>query len=330
MKSVGQVKRDDPSCMDHRIRDIQPGGGVVIRLEKAWGVWRRWWLKRFRPKYVSRMLACRQGDPQGVPHEVLDPRDLKLHRNQTDCHWRLEDDPFAWRDRLPFVRVGLAELIVFSALIWPVAIVLTWIACQVVSGAIERALLMTFAAGLASVGLIVAWFFRNPRRVIPTDPGLVVAPADGKVVDIERTNDPQLGGPMVEITIFLSIFNVHINRVPVAGRVVSIGYQPGKYLNALRPESSRENEQMSIRMEQSEAPFGPVIVRQITGAIARRIVCWLKPGDILQRGEPLGMIKLGSRTVLVIPDDGHLRIVTEVGAKVKAGSSILARYEPSS
>jgi phosphatidylserine decarboxylase len=313
--------------MDHRIRDIQPGGGVIIRLEKAWGVWRRWWLKRFRPKYVSRMLACRQGDPKGVPHEVLDPRDLKLYRNQTHCHWRPEDDPFAWRDRLPFVRVGLAELIVLSVLIWPVVIVLSWIAWQVVSGAIERALLTAVAAGLASVGFIVAWFFRHPRRVIPSAPGLVVAPADGKVVGIEKTNEPHSGGSLVEITIFLSIFNVHINRVPVAGRVVGIDYQPGKYLNALRPESSRENEQLSITMQQSEAPYHPVIVRQITGAIARRIVCWLKPGDILQRGELLGMIKLGSRTVLVIPDDGRLCIETVIGAKVKAGSSILARYE---
>ncbi len=329
MKNVGQARTDEPSAMDPRIRDIQPGGGVIIFLEKAWGRWRRWWLKRFRPRYVARMLACRQGDPQGVPHDVLDPRDLKLYRNQTDCHWQPEDDPFAWRDRLPFVRVGLAELVVLSAVIWPLVLLVCWIAWQVVDGLIERGILTIVAAGLAGVGLIVAWFFRDPRRVIPTDPGLVVAPADGKVVGIERMECPLLGGSAVEITIFLSVFNVHINRSPMAGRVKGIGYQPGKYLNALRAESSRENEQLSIQIEPSEAPFRPVIVRQITGAIARRIVCWLKPGDILQRGEPLGMIKLGSRTVLVIPDDNHLRIVTEIGSKVKAGSSILARYDHS-
>lgn len=327
MNHVGQTKPDDLPPMDPRIRDIQPGGGVIIRLEKAWGIWRRWWLKRFRPKYVARMQACRQGDPRGVPHEVLDPRDLKWHRNQTDCHWRPEDDPFTWRDRLPFVRVGLAELIVLSALIWPLVILMSWIAWQVVGGAVERAVLMVVAAGLAFVGLVVAWFFRNPRRVIPADSGLVVAPADGRLVGIERKHDPELGGSVVEFTIFLSVFNVHINRAPVAGRVMGIGYQPGKYLNALRPESTRENEQLSIKIERSEAPLRPVIVRQITGAIARRIVCWLKPGDVLQRGEPLGMIKLGSRTVLVIPDDDRLRILTEIGAKVHAGTSILARYD---
>ena len=327
MSDAGLVKPEKAPDMDPRILDIQPGGGVVIRLEKAWGVWRRWWLKRFRPAYVSQMLSSRQGEPDGVPHEVLDPRDLKLYRNQTNCHWRPEDDPFAWRDRLPFVRVGLAELIVFSVVAWPAAILLSAIAWLFAAGMVERLLLVTFAAGFVMVGTGVAWFFRNPRRAIPAGLGDVVAPADGKVVGIEQIDDAWTGGPAQEITIFLSVFNVHINRAPDAARVIAIAYQPGKFLNALRPESSRENEQLSIRLEQTEAPFRRLVVRQITGAIARRIVCWLKPGDILQRGETFGMIKLGSRTVLVVPDDGRLNVLVRVGDKVKAGSSILARYE---
>jgi len=328
MDHAGQAKSESPPSMDPRIRDIQPGGGVVIRLEKAWGVWRRWWLKRFRRAYVSRMLACRRGDPTGVPHEVLDPRDLKLHRNQTDCHWRPEDDPFAWRDRLPFVRVGLAELIVFSAVAWPAAVVFSLCAAYLATGFFVRVGLGILASGCVLIGLGVAWFFRNPRRTVPVGMGEVVAPADGKVVGIERIDDPFLGGPACEITIFLSVFNVHINRSPVAARVIGIGYQPGKFLNALRPESSRENEQLTIRLEEEAPSNRRAIVRQITGAIARRIVCWVKPGDRLQRGEAFGMIKLGSRTVLVIPDDGHLDVMVRVGDKVRAGSSILARYEP--
>jgi phosphatidylserine decarboxylase len=312
--------------MDPRIRDIQPGGGVVIRLEKAWGGWRRWWLKRFRSGYVKRMLACRQGEPEGVPHEVLDPRDLKFYRNQTNCHWRLDDDPFAWRDRLPFVRVGLAELLVCWLLAWPAAVCFAGLAWFSGLGLVAQILFGLLAAGCAVIAVGVAWFFRNPSRTIPEGPGEVVAPADGKVVAVERLDDPSLGGPAWEITIFLSVFNVHINRAPMASRVLGIEYQPGKYLNALRPESTRENEQVTVRLEQSEPPFRTLIVRQITGAIARRIVCWLKPGDRLHRGEVFGMIKLGSRTVLVIPDDGQLEVLVNVGEKVKAGASIVARY----
>jgi phosphatidylserine decarboxylase len=327
MNHAGQAKPESPPPMDPRIRDIQPGGGVIIRLEKAWGVWRRWWLKRFRKAYVSRMLARRQGEPTGVPHEVLDPRDLKLFRNQTDCHWRPEDDPFAWRDRLPFVRAGLAELIVISALAWPAAVLFSVAAGFFAAGFYLRIGFGILAFGFSLIGLGVAWFFRNPRRTVPAGPGEVVAPADGKVVGIEQVDDPFLGGPAREITIFLSVFNVHINRAPVAARVVGIEYQPGKYLNALRPESSRENEQLAVRLEEEASPFRRAVVRQITGAIARRIVCWIKPGDRLQRGEAFGMIKLGSRTVLVIPDDGRLNVIVRVGDKVRAGSSILARYE---
>ena len=104
--------------MDPQLTSSQPGGGVVIRLELAWGVVRRLWLKTFRRGYVKRMAALRQGDSNGCPHEVLDPRDVKFYRNQPGYWWKSEDDPFIGRDRLPFVRVGLAELLVFSVLAW--------------------------------------------------------------------------------------------------------------------------------------------------------------------------------------------------------------------
>jgi phosphatidylserine decarboxylase len=184
--------------------------------------------------------------------------------------------------------------------------------------------------GLSLCGIEFAWFFRDPKRVVPTEPGLVVATADGKVVHIEEIDhDDFIGGPAVEIGIFLSIFNVHINRVPVACRVTGIHYKPGKMLNALRPESARENEKLTLNLEESTAPHRRMVVRQITGALARRIVCWLKPGDELARGEQLGMIKLGSRTELLLPKEEGLEIVTKLGDSIVAGETIMARFPAS-
>jgi phosphatidylserine decarboxylase len=130
----------------------------------------------------------------------------------------------------------------------------------------------------------------------------------------------------VQIGIFLSIFNCHLNRAPVAGRVIGLRYRAGKYLNALRPESARENEQLAVRIQETAAPYRRYVVRQITGAIARRIVCWLKPGDEVGRGERFGMIKFGSRTELVLPREAGLAIRTRLGEKVKAGVSVLAEF----
>ena len=164
-------------------------------------------------------------------------------------------------------------------------------------------------AGLAALGLSILWFFRDPARSAPPAAGLVVAPADGKVVAIEEVgHDEFVGGPAVLVGIFLSVFNVHINRAPAAGRVIGVRYRRGKFLNALRPASARENEQLAVRLQETAAPYRRYVVRQITGALARRIVCWVKPGDELARGERFGMIKLGSRTELVLPREAGLRL----------------------
>lgn len=315
--------------MDPHLTTIQPGGGIIIKLEMAWGHWRRWWLKTFRRAYVERMRACRKGDVNGCPHEVLDPRDLKFYRNQPNYWWEPQDDPFTWRDRLPFARVGLAELIAFSVLFFGSALAVAGCVLCCGVGSPLNAVLWTIVVALVLTGSEVVWFFRNPHREVPTGPGEVVSPADGKVVLIEEIEyDEFIGGPAVLIGIFLSIFNVHINRSPVAARVIGLRYKPGKYLNALRPESARENEQVAIRLEEVSAPHRRMIVRQITGAIARRIVCWLKPGDSLGRGEQVGMIKLGSRTELLLPREAGLELLTKVGDTVKAGESLMARYRP--
>lgn len=311
--------------MDSQLKDIQPGGGIIIHMEQAWGSVRRVLLKTFCSGYVKKMAACRKGDFNPCPHEVLDPRDLKFHRNQGGWYWELKDDPYLWRDNLPFARVGLAELFVMVGTAAVATAGFSWWASQSAGGVKTIAILLAITA--AVIGILIAWFFRNPRRIIALEPGLVVSPADGVVVDIEDIPfDEYVGGPAKKIGIFLSIFNVHINRAPIAGRVIGLRYRPGKYLNALRPESARENEQLAVMMEEHQAPYRGLVVRQITGAIARRIVCWVKPGDTLGRGDQFGMIKLGSRTELVMPAEEGLVIRTRLGDKVLAGSTIVAQY----
>jgi phosphatidylserine decarboxylase len=201
-----------------------------------------------------------------------------------------------------------------------------WLALGGLEG-VPAALGWVLAVMFFGSGLLVVWFFRDPPREVPAAPGLVISPADGTVVLIEELEyDEFVGGPAVQIGIFLSIFNCHLNRAPVAGRVVGLRYKMGKFLNALRPESARENEQLAVRMEEDAPPYRRYVIRQITGAIARRIVCWLKPGDAVARGERFGMIKFGSRTELVMPREAGLKVVTKIGDKVRAGLSVLAEY----
>jgi phosphatidylserine decarboxylase len=302
--------------MDPQLTSIQPGGGFCMRLELAWGHLRRGYLKFFWPKYVAEMLAKRRGsDPyKKCPHEVLDPRDLKFHRNQETFFWEPSDDPFRWRDRLPFARVGLCELLLISGCFFSLTGLAAWLFWPV-------------AVVPGFLGFCIVWFFRNPRRKVSDEPGVVVSPADGKVVEVrEIEHDEFLDGPAVQIGIFLSVFNVHINRVPAASRVIGLRYRRGKFLNALKAASARENEQLAVKLEGTAEPHRRMIVRQIAGAIARRIVCWVKPGDELPAGEQFGMIKLGSRTELVIPREPGLVVEAKVGQKVKAGASVLAKY----
>jgi len=313
--------------MDPQLTDIQPGGGYIIRLEQWWGGCRRWYLKNFRSDYVARMQQARRGEENCCPHEVLDPRDLKYHVNQGGYFWDPKDDPFTWRDRLPFARVGLAELVLLCGAAFGGAALAAILTTAWQFDGIAQFVGWLASGTLAVVGLLIAWFFRDPHRTVPQAEGLVVSPADGKIVTVEEIDhDEFIEGPAVLIGIFLSIFSVHINRMPVDGRVIGLRYREGKCLNALRPESARENEQLAVRLEGNNVPHRRIVVRQITGAIARRIVCWLKPGDELKAGRRFGMIKLGSRTELVVPQEDSLEIKVKVGDLVRAGSSVLACY----
>ncbi len=164
------------------------------------------------------------------------------------------------------------------------------------------------------------WFFRDPDRPIPAGPGLVVSPADGKVTEVAPIRTPE--GDRIRLSIFLSVFDVHVNRSPIAGSVRSVQYKTGEFRNALDPASAERNEQSVVTMEGE----GCIIsLRLIAGLLARRIVFVPKEGDTLKRGERVGLIKFGSRCDLILPGDAHIRV--ERGQRVKGGESILADVE---
>lgn len=176
---------------------------------------------------------------------------------------------------------------------------------------------------LLIVTLGVAAFFRDPERVIPSGEGLVVSPADGRVVTVAPAErDGLFGDAATRISIFLSPLDVHINRAPVAGRVNDVRYQPGQFLAAYKEDASRVNEQSALRLvDERERNWGVV---QIAGVLARRIVCHAKAGDRLARGERFGLIMFGSRTDIYLPQGCRVEAVE--GQRVKGGETIIGRF----
>lgn len=169
-------------------------------------------------------------------------------------------------------------------------------------------------------------FYRDPPRRAVIRPDALVAPADGRILSIESVT-PDAGrktAPELRICIFLSVLNVHVNRSPCSGTVSAVRYRPGKFLNALRYEATVENESNELELHPAPPLPGPVVVRQIAGLLARRIVCAVKEGDRLTYGERFGMIKLGSQTQVCAPDDGRWRILVRVGQTVHGGLTVLA------
>jgi phosphatidylserine decarboxylase len=173
-------------------------------------------------------------------------------------------------------------------------------------------------------------FFRDPERRIPTEPGAIVAPADGTVSDVGICEESRfIQGESLRIGIFLSVFDVHVNRSPVDGRVAYLDYRRGRFLNALRFEAcSRENECNTVGLMTEAVPGGRVLVRQIAGALAQRIVCACRLGEPLARGQRFGMIKFGSRTELFLSRPNSLEIRVKVGDHVKGGETVLAVVAP--
>lgn len=307
------IRRLVPIPLPDNIQSVQPGGGKCYALEMAWGRFRRAYLKALRPRYVAKMASLAKGSFEGCRHEILDPRDLKFSRNLCQGRWEKKDDPFQWRERIPFARWGLAELLLFSV--------------PLLAATILLACFFWYLAPIPGALLaLVVWFFRDPPRVISAEPGALVSPADGTITEItELPHDEFIGGPAVRIGMFLSLFNVHVNRAPLRARVIALRYSPGAFLNAQDPESSIKNENMWIGLEEETYPHRRVVARQVSGLVARRIVCVLRPGEVVERGEKFGMIKLGSRAELILPA-GATRVATRLGDRVKGGVTVLARF----
>ena len=169
--------------------------------------------------------------------------------------------------------------------------------------------------------LFILWFFRNPERNIPSGKDLIVSPADGRIIGISHETEARiLRKRLIRISIFMNLFNVHVNRIPCSGRVLDISYNPGRFLSANRDKASLENEQNAVVLETTGGD--QILFVQIAGLIARRIVCRLQKGERVETGQRFGLIRFGSRVDVYLPTDAAIKV--SVGQKVKGGESILA------
>jgi phosphatidylserine decarboxylase len=221
---------------------------------------------------------------------------------------------------MPLTRDGLRELLISTAIFGVGG-----------AAAVYAALAVSPWYWLLAAPLLIVWlftlsFFRDPDRTVPAGAGLLVSPADGKVTEITRLERCEgFDGPALRIGIFLSIFDVHINRSPCEGRVAKTQYQAGQFLDARHKDSGARNEANTIIIEPQAGLAGPIVVRQVAGLIARRIVCHVGPGSAVRRGQQVGMIKFGSRTELIVPADRGFEAAVKVNDHVRAGSTILMR-----
>ncbi len=174
---------------------------------------------------------------------------------------------------------------------------------------------------LLCLAAFIFYFFRDPERIIPADPGAIVSPADGRVVVV--TEEENAGRPGKRISIFLAIWNVHVNRSPATGVITKMNYCPGKFSAAMRECASTDNEQNVITLA---TDAGEITFKQIAGLIARRVVCWKKSGDRVARGERIGLVRFGSRADLWLPRDSELLV--KIGDHVAGGSSVVAYWPP--
>ena len=222
--------------------------------------------------------------------------------------------------RIPITKYGLPQVVIYPCLCLLAMIVVALVVVNTV-------LVWIIGVLLAVVFIFSLSFFRDPNRQIPAGDNLILSPADGVITDIEEVYEPTfIVGKATRIGIFLSIFSVHINRTPCGVRIEKITYRKGCFKNALNPDSGKVNESNDIAMTRIVEPADKLFVRQISGAIARRIVCDAQRGQEFAGGAVFGMIKFGSRTELYLSAQSGAEIIVKKGDKVKAGLTVLAEY----
>lgn len=176
---------------------------------------------------------------------------------------------------------------------------------------------------LTTLFALLLYFFRDPERTSPAGEGVFLAPADGRVVEVKQVHEPRfLQGEGLKIGIFMSLLDVHVNRVPVEGQVVLVEHVPGQFLQAFRPEASEVNEHNLVGLE---SRHGRVLVKQVAGIMARRVVCWVRPGQKVQAGDRLGVVKFGSRVDLYLPPGAASAV--RVGDRARGGVTVIARWK---
>ena len=215
--------------------------------------------------------------------------------------------------RWPFAQGGGATILVFTLLL--AAAVFLWFTFTNLAAGI-------FLFVATFLWLLMLYFFRDPNRTIRAEPGLVLGPGDGEVVEIQQEEETRyLKETAVRISLFLNITDVHVQRAPLGGQVTLVERQPGKFLQAFRPEASEVNEYIAMVIESE--PYGRILVKQIAGILARRCVNYLQPGDVVNTGQRLGLIRFSSRVDLFLPTDAQLLV--QVGDKVYGGLTPIAR-----
>lgn len=226
--------------------------------------------------------------------------------------------------RIPVTKYGWPQVATYPAII--IAAMVICLAAGILYLNPWAVVSIEILLGLALT--CVLFFFRDPHRISPPDDRVLLAPADGKITDIRTVQeDGFIGGVALRIGIFLSIFDTHINRAPCNARVERITYTPGRYKNALSPACGHVNERNDLEMKRIDTPEDRLIVRQISGTVARRIVCDAYQGQELASGQKFGMIKLGSRTELYLTAHENAKCLVQVGDKVKAGLTQIVKYE---
>ena len=206
------------------------------------------------------------------------------------------------REGFPFISIGIGVTVIFAFLGW-----------------------ITFTIITSIITVFVVYFFRDPERHHLEEKNAVLTPADGRILEVKHVDekDSPLGQPSIKVSIFMNVFNVHVNRIPIEGTIKQISYHPGKFLSADLDKASEQNENNRITLETVDAR--EILVIQIAGLVARRIACWINKGDTVKTGQRFGLIRFGSRLEVFLPADS--KIIAQVRQKVKAGETVIGHLK---